>query len=481
MIKKKSHKRWLAMLLAVFMLVTTLPDIYEGSHVEAAVSSIYNTNHNISYNTHKKNANGQDINLGKIVVPEVEGKFPVLFMIHGTGGEDNWNLKMANLGNTWYQNGYIDPMIIVVPNIANYRDQFGDRDQKAFILEKYCQKLVDALRSGDVNTLMNTMGIENKADAERLASRVDVNAPMSFCGFSMGGACSLLAGCKMNQVFINVGGLSPASSIYNGISGGGDANWFMTTQASELVYSQDEDAHLLMAYGVSEKCDGVVGAYKSNVININYVINNNGLNKKDCFTIKEFSSAYGGHSNHLFKREIFAFCYYVKNDELPSAEIIERACRTDNDSADYVSNVEKNGMCGIVKISGTPKVGQTLSVSIEDSNATNLSYQWRRGRENISGATGSTYKITSADLGKKISCKVSDVSGSNTGFVSGATAEKVTQGSSATPTPKPTATPVPTATPKPVLTGTVTLSNPSAPQYPNGIQATVSGCNSTNP
>jgi len=447
MLKKKHYKKLLAMLLAVFMFVTMFPDMYEGSHVEAAISSIYNASNNISYNTHQKNANGKDINWGKIVVPEVEGKYPVLFFIHGSGGEENWNSTIARYADFWYRQGYIDPMVIVVPNIPNYTDQWGERDQKAFILKKYCQTLVDALRSGDVSTLMNTMGIENKEDAEKLVNRVDVNAPMSITGFSMGGACTLLAGCKMNKVFINVGALSPASCIYNGTTGGGDLDWYMTAEASELVYSKDEDAHLIMTYGVSEAVGGVPGAFKENVNNVNSVIESNGLNNPHCFKIREFSSAYGGHANKLFRREIFTFLYYVKNDELPSDEIIELACRNDTDQGDYVNGVGNNGINGFVRISGTPKVGQTLTVSVDDSNATNLSYQWRRGKENISGATGTTYKLTSSDLGKKISCKVSDASGNRTGFVSGATAGKVTEGSGATPAPTTKPTTAPTTKP----------------------------------
>ena len=467
MIKKKSYIRLLAMLLAVFLFVTMFPDMYEGSHVEATISSIYNANNNISYNTHEKNANGQDLNRGMIVVPEAEGKYPVLFFIHGSGGEEGWNSTIARYADYWYRQGYIDPMVIVVPNIGKYQEAvWGTKDFKDYVKEGYLRKIVDALKSANVSTIMNTLGVTNAADAEKLISRVDVNAPMSITGFSMGGACSLYAGCKMNDVFINVGGLSPASSFYNATVGGGNENWFMAISASELVFSQHEDAHMLMAYGDGEKDgSGNVGAFKVNVTNFNTAIEANGLNKKNCFTIKGFSKDYGEHANKLFRREIFTFLYYVKNEELPTAEIIELACRNDTSQDDFVKDVGNNGMNGFVRISGTPKVGQTLTVSIQDSKATNLSYQWRRGKENISGATGTTYKLTSADLGKKISCKVSDASGSRTGFVSGATAEKVTQESGSTPTPNPTTAPTvkPTVAPTAKPTAAPTAKPTAAP------------------
>ena len=59
-------------------------------------------------------------------------------------------------------------------------------------------------------------------------------------------------------------------------------------------------------------------------------------------------------------------------------------------------------------ISGKIAVGQVLSVPVTAWKPTGLSfaYKWYRSGSAISGATGATYKLAAADLGKKISVKV---------------------------------------------------------------------------
>lgn len=64
-------------------------------------------------------------------------------------------------------------------------------------------------------------------------------------------------------------------------------------------------------------------------------------------------------------------------------------------------------------VSGTKKVGQTLTVKVSPwlagsypTTTATMSYQWLRNGAAISGATATTYKLTSADKGKKISAKV---------------------------------------------------------------------------
>jgi hypothetical protein len=68
------------------------------------------------------------------------------------------------------------------------------------------------------------------------------------------------------------------------------------------------------------------------------------------------------------------------------------------------------------KIVGTKKVGRTLKVKVGSwSPAPEFSYQWYRGGKPIAKATFATYKLKSADLGKRISVKVT---ASKAGFTS---------------------------------------------------------------
>jgi hypothetical protein len=67
-------------------------------------------------------------------------------------------------------------------------------------------------------------------------------------------------------------------------------------------------------------------------------------------------------------------------------------------------------------ITGTPKVGQTLTAKTGtwSPNPVKLTLQWKRNGVAISGATATTYKMTTADKGKQITLSVT---GSKSGFV----------------------------------------------------------------
>jgi hypothetical protein len=58
-------------------------------------------------------------------------------------------------------------------------------------------------------------------------------------------------------------------------------------------------------------------------------------------------------------------------------------------------------------IKGKAKVGKTLRVKAKAWSPTpRLSYQWLRSGKKIAGATKATYTLRKADLGKRISVKV---------------------------------------------------------------------------
>ncbi|MFO6424100.1 choice-of-anchor U domain-containing protein [Motilimonas sp. KMU-193] len=72
---------------------------------------------------------------------------------------------------------------------------------------------------------------------------------------------------------------------------------------------------------------------------------------------------------------------------------------------------------GTVTISGTATQGQTLTANNTLADADGLgalSYQWKRGGANISGATSSTYTLTQDDVGETIAVTVSYTDGGST-------------------------------------------------------------------
>jgi hypothetical protein len=65
-------------------------------------------------------------------------------------------------------------------------------------------------------------------------------------------------------------------------------------------------------------------------------------------------------------------------------------------------------LTGSVSISGTAQVGETLTANTSNLNGSGtISYTWLRGSSTISGATGSTYTLTTADIGASIKVRVS--------------------------------------------------------------------------
>jgi hypothetical protein len=97
----------------------------------------------------------------------------------------------------------------------------------------------------------------------------------------------------------------------------------------------------------------------------------------------------------------------------------------------------------VPKISGTAKVGYRLTAvpGTWSPGPVTLRYQWYRSGVAISGATGSTYLLGAADLGKRMTARVT---GSRAGFTSvaklSAATAAVVRGTLTAPTPKVTGT-----------------------------------------
>jgi hypothetical protein len=91
-----------------------------------------------------------------------------------------------------------------------------------------------------------------------------------------------------------------------------------------------------------------------------------------------------------------------------------------------VANVN-DAATGLVTITGIATQGQVLTASntlADEDSLGSITYQWRSDGNNISSATGSTYTLTQADVGKAITVKASytDLLGTNESVTSLATA-----------------------------------------------------------
>lgn len=105
-----------------------------------------------------------------------------------------------------------------------------------------------------------------------------------------------------------------------------------------------------------------------------------------------------------------------------------------------VSTTMPFATAGTPSISGSPVVGQTLSAIPGSWSPTpRFSYQWLANNSAIRRATGATYVLTMADLGKTISVRITATqSGFTTTTATSPSTESVTAGLSFTSSPTPT-------------------------------------------
>jgi len=67
-------------------------------------------------------------------------------------------------------------------------------------------------------------------------------------------------------------------------------------------------------------------------------------------------------------------------------------------------------------VSGTAKVGSTLTCSASFQNATSTAFAWLRNRSTISGAASSSYRLVAADKGTAVQCKAMGTNSGGTTF-----------------------------------------------------------------
>ena len=80
---------------------------------------------------------------------------------------------------------------------------------------------------------------------------------------------------------------------------------------------------------------------------------------------------------------------------------------------------------GTLTITGTAQYDQTLTANYTSKDDETVSYQWNRGNQSITGATGNTYTLTAEDVGQSITVTATATDKNHTGSV---TSEPVTVG-----------------------------------------------------
>ncbi len=386
------------------------------------------------------------VNKGKYFEPAADGKYQAMIYFHGASdqvnGSDLANLpeRLMNDMNKWIDMGYCDPMVVITPSIINTA-AWGIEDFKSFVKDGNLASLIKEIQSG-----------------EGLGKKVDTSKPIIVAGYSMGASAALYTGTLFRNgdpngdgvadvaPIYNVGAFSPSYCYYSEES----PSWI--TDPSDCIFSSRTDGHFLLTGGAGEN------SYFNTCFNTDKrVLEENGTR----FKFHKYNTEWGPHGwACVFELGTFEYLYYLKYNELPAEEIMT------------------NAVWGEVTISGTTTVGSTLTASLNtyyNVGASYRGYQWYRENTStgaftaISGATSSTYTLTSADAGCKVRCKIWDTrepktpNGSGRWGYSYCTTATISSGQQ-----QPQA-----------IKGTVTL---SADYYRYGykVRATVSGSNATN-
>ena len=253
-------------------------------------------------------------NEGRYLVPVADGKYPVVIFLHGSDGQksvetNNFRAKMEK----WVSSGFVDPVILIMPTIQQIQEPaYGQDDFRDFVSEGYLEDLVNFLKD------------DTKLDVHPWKKKIDKTKVDTIVGVSMGGAAAMYAGMKLPKIFKNVGGFSPAQCFYMD----GATEWYWVRDNELLNYSNDQGAHMMLAYG-----EGEIDQFshpKTGAANRYFrAINRRESNQNKFLMYHAPKTVNGsqqiGHGYLVFFRELFCYLYYLKYNALPTAELIEQA------------------------------------------------------------------------------------------------------------------------------------------------------------
>ena len=359
----------LRFIAAAAIIPVILSSVLLAKNVRAAADQTYD-------GTIKTYKYTEKVNLGKYFEPAKDGKYQAMIYFHG-GPENVGECGLSDLPerlnrslNRWTDMGYCDPMVVITPQITNYKSRWGITDFEEFISKGYFKVLLDDVKSG------------------KFSDKIDTGKPILVAGYSMGGSETLYAATKYPDDIYNIGAFSSSWCFYQ------DNNGYC--KESEIAFSKRSDGHFFLSVG-----EGEAASMMDNYNRYLNVTENNGKNIKNRFKSRTYSADFGGHTWMVFEMGTFDFLYYYKFNSLPGLETLYNAC------------------WGNVKISGKTTVGSTLTATCSGNYTDTFRYQWYRvnastGEQTaISGATGKSYTLTSADAGYKIRCRVRDTDRGN--------------------------------------------------------------------
>ncbi|MBR4733809.1 MAG: hypothetical protein IK081_13680, partial [Lachnospiraceae bacterium] len=420
----------MAIALTVLIVTGILPLDFAQTRVKAASPDVYESSFQY-YSIDDK------YNFGRVFVPKADGKYPVIIFVHGSKGQNSVdNNPFRSRIETWVRKGYADPAIFVMPTIQQLKEkEWGTTDFGEFVSMGYCLDLVDYLKKPAEKT------------EEAWKNKIDVNRIDTITGVSMGGSVALFAGMKHPGIFKNVGALSPSQLFYKNkkdVQAQDFAYW--VTDPTKLVYTDAEDAHLMLAYGKGEDYafsgpdpDGAANRYYA-------AISANENNKNQFLMYKAPAKASNGakleHGFDVFFRELFCYLYYLKFGRVLDGNNAEDAALIEA-AVGLGELPELNVLTGTVTLSGQAIYSFAFKAIPSGYNCSksNLAYQWQRDGVDISGETYENHVVGAADVGHRLRCVVTDKTGTYTGSIVSAETDVVVKADGPVPPSGLTVTP----------------------------------------
>lgn len=223
-----------------------------------------------------------------IIVPagySTDKQYPVLYLLHGIGGNENEWLDgnpdkiVGNLNAL----GEAEEMIIVIPNIRAGADDSYPADN-AFSLEHYAKfdNFINDLRE----CLMPYM--------EENYSIATGRENTAICGLSMGGRESLYIGFNMLDTFGYIAALSPGYGVFGYTANGVTEEGLFTEETFTIPEEYRNNTFIMIVNGISEGGEDALGGTCSRVLK------NNGVNHW-------FYTTVGAHDFVTWKNGLYNF------------------------------------------------------------------------------------------------------------------------------------------------------------------------------
>ncbi len=402
--------RCVAMFLVLTMAFTMIPynfKVQETKSFQNKQTETKNSNEKIEYEVISYGKN-PSADCGAIVAPKKSGTYRVIIVQHGDYSYDAVAGNMKKCMEKWVNEGLIEPMIVVTPYVI----QANGYNSHENFAKVQLPLVVDRINNGTFENM--------------ISCKIDKTKKIALSGYSLGGAVTAYAGMKYKDTFPFLGVISPSPF---GLYPGGVWKDWISNDPDTADYNLNTDSdHLFMMFSGSQepKYDDVKNVYY------------NEFGEAAKFTNVTWKD--GVHRLDYFSQSVFYFMYTLQNGKEPTDNELSKAkvsgwnttiTRTVVRPGDNVSKTPINGTLEFAKNPQGKvdyKYGFSLRASVKNCNAkdstcgeesrTPYSYKWKRDNDYIKGERKDYYTLCPEDIGHRITCEVSSITGKYSGYLS---------------------------------------------------------------